>query len=109
MFQATNSISHRGDFVSACLDLYLTKAAYGVYNVVNTGYVTTEQVVNLTKKILKLDKKFEYWESDEEFYKFAAKAPRSNCILDNSKLIAAGIKIRSVEDALVDALVNWRF
>jgi hypothetical protein len=46
------------------------------------------------RKHLKPARKFEFWASDEEFYKVAAKTPRSNCVMDVSKLLAAGVKIR---------------
>jgi hypothetical protein len=49
-----------------------------------------------------------FWQSDDEFYRFGAVTPRSNCILDPSKLVAAGIKIRSVGEALEDALKRWK-
>jgi UDP-glucose 4,6-dehydratase len=38
----------------------------------------------------------------------AAKTPRSNCILDVSKLLAAGVAMRPVEEALAEALRQWR-
>ena len=47
-------------------------------------------------------------QSDEEFYHVAAKTPRSNCVMDVSKLLAAGVKIRPVEEALEDSLRNWK-
>ena len=108
VYDNVNSISHRGDFVSACLDLWERRAPFGIYNVTNPGFVTTRHVVEEIEKIQKPKKKFEFWKSDEEFYKIAAKTPRSNCVLDVSKLIAAGIKIRPVEEALKNSLKNWR-
>ena len=45
--------------------------------------------------------------SEEEFYRLGAKAPRSNCLLDNSKLLSAGVKIRDVSEALEDSLRKW--
>ena len=60
------------------------------------------------EKFLKPARKFEFWANDEEFYKVAAKTPRSNCVMDVSKLLAAGVKIRGVEEALEDSLKNWR-
>ena len=57
--------------------------------------------------MLKPSRSFEFWSSDEEFYRVAAKTPRSNCILDASKLLAAGVALRSVEEALDDSLRNW--
>ena len=60
------------------------------------------------EKVLKPNHQFEYWSSDEEFYKVAAKTPRSNCVMDVSKLLAAGVKIRGVEEALAASLNNWK-
>ena len=70
-------------------------------------FVSTKQVVELIKRTLQPDKDFEFWENDEEFYRFGAKTPRSNCILDATKLLSAGINIRPVEEALQDALGKW--
>jgi UDP-glucose 4,6-dehydratase len=108
VYDNVNSISHRADFVKACLDIWEQRAPLGIYNVTNPGFVTTRQVVALVGKFLKPAKRFEFWASDEEFYKVAAKTPRSNCVMDTSKLMAAGVKIRSVQEALEDSLKNWQ-
>jgi UDP-glucose 4,6-dehydratase len=108
VYDNVNSISHRADFAKACLDLWERRAPFGIYNVTNPGFVTTRHVVEQIKKILKPAKKFEFWASDAEFYKVAAKTPRSNCVMDTSKLLAAGVKIRGVEEALEDSLKNWK-
>jgi dTDP-4-dehydrorhamnose reductase len=108
VYDNVNSISHRLDFVRACLDTWELRAPFGIYNVTNPGFVTTRQVVELIQNRLKLDKHFEFWASDEEFYKVAAKTPRSNCVMDVSKLLNAGVKIRPVEEALEDSLRNWQ-
>jgi dTDP-4-dehydrorhamnose reductase len=108
VYDNVNSISHRADYVKACLDTWELRAPFGIYNVTNPGFVTTRHVVETLVKILKPKQKFEYWSSDEEFYKVAAKTPRSNCVMDVAKLLAAGVKIRGVEEALEDSLKNWR-
>ena len=108
VYDNVNSISHRADFVKACLDTWQLRAPFGIYNVTNPGFVTTRHVVEQIEKILKPAKKFEFWASDEEFYKVAAKTPRSNCVMDTTKLLAAGVKIRGVEEALEDSLKNWK-
>jgi len=107
LYDNVNSLSHRGDFVRACLDLWDRRAPFGTYNVTNPGFVTTRQVVALIQKILKPARAFEFFASGEEFYRLAAKAPRSNCVLDVSKLLGTGVKMRPVEEALVDALKHW--
>ena len=108
VYDNVNSISHRADFVRACLDLWDRRAPFGIYNVTNSGFVTTRHVVQLIEKILKPARRFEFWASDEEFYRVAAKTPRSNCVLDISKLLATGVKMRSVEEALEHSLKNWK-
>jgi UDP-glucose 4,6-dehydratase len=108
VYDNVNSISHRSDFVRACLDLWERRAAFGIYNITNPGFVTTREVVKSIEKILKPARKFEFWASDEEFYHIAAKTPRSNCVMDVSKLVATGVKLRSVEEALEDSLRNWK-
>ncbi len=108
VYDNVNSISHRRDFAAACLDLWQQRAPFGIYNVTNPGFVTTREVVGMVEKYLKPAKRFEFWASDEEFYKVAAKTPRSNCVMDTQKLTAAGVKIRPVHEALEDSLRNWQ-
>ena len=107
-YDNVNSISHRGDYASACLDLWEMRAAYGTYNVTNPDFISTREVVGMIEKILKPGRKFEFWESDEEFYKVAAKTPRSNCVMDVTKLLSAGVKIRPVREAVESSLRNWK-
>lgn len=107
VYDNVNSISHRGEFVRACLDLWERRAAFGIYNMTNPGFVTTRQVVEMIEKILKPKRSFEFWKDDAEFYAKAAKTPRSNCVLDVSKLLATGVTIRPVQEALESALSQW--
>ena len=108
IYDNVNSISHRADFVSACLDLWEKRAPFGIYNVTNPGFVTSRQTAEMIEKILKPGRKFEYWKDDGEFYRLAAKTPRSNCVMNASKLLGAGIAMRPVNEALEDSLKNWK-
>jgi dTDP-4-dehydrorhamnose reductase len=108
IYDNVNSISHRADFVQACLDLWEKRASFGIYNVTNPGFVTSRQTVEIIEKILKTGRKFEFWKDDSEFYQKAAKTPRSNCVMDVAKLLAAGVRIRNVNEALEDSLKNWK-
>jgi hypothetical protein len=97
----------------------------------NPGAIATRQVIEMIQQILKPARRFEYWKDDEEFYSLAAgspgssvkplghdsispaghlgaKAPRSHAILDVSKLLTTGVKMRPVKDALENSLRNWR-
>ena len=108
VYDNINSLSHRGDFVRASLDLWENRAPFGTYNVTNPGAVTTRHVVDRIKTVLKPERRFRFWKDDTEFYRNAVKAPRSNCILDVSKLLNTGVKIRPIEQALDDALRRWQ-
>lgn len=108
LYDSVNSLSHRLEAVHVCLDLWDRRAAFGTYNVTNPGFVTTRQVVALIEKILRPPRAFQYWANDDEFYRFAAKAPRSNCILDTAKLLSTGIKMRPAHEAMVETLHRWK-
>ena len=108
VYDNVNSISHRGDFARAALDLWERRAPFGTYHITNPGFITTRQVIGLIEKILRPARPFEFWESDAEFYKTAAKTPRSNCVLDVAKLLATGVAMRPVTEALEDSLRRWQ-
>jgi dTDP-4-dehydrorhamnose reductase len=108
VYDNVNSITHRGEFAQASLDLWLKGAAFGIYNVANPGWVTTRDIVAKIQKRLQPGKTFEFWRDDQEFYAVAAKTPRSNCLMDVSKLLAAGIHIRPIEQAIDEALRDWQ-
>ncbi|MCM2373984.1 sugar nucleotide-binding protein [Aporhodopirellula aestuarii] len=108
LLQAENSIAHLDEFVSACLDCWIKRVPFGTYNVTNTGSVTTKRITELIQKHLSPEKQFNFFADEAEFMQIAAKTPRSNCVMDNSKLLATGIPMRNVEDAIVRSLQGWR-
>jgi len=81
---------------------------FGIYNVTNPGSVTTREVVDLILQSGVSQKKFEFFANESDFMQKAAKTPRSNCVLDSSKLLASGIVMREVHDAISLALKNWK-
>jgi len=106
VYQNWNSISHLGDIASACLQTWELGLDGGPYNVVNPGYCSTREIVELIRKHLRPDWNPLFWRDDTEFYQ-VAKAYRSNCLLDSSKLIQSGVKIRPIEEALMEVLKRW--
>lgn len=107
LLNSKNSISHLGDFADACVESLIKEIPKGIYNIVNTGYVSTLQVTNMINSYSQHKKEFKFFKSEADFLK-TVKTPRSNCILDNSKLLKAGIYIRPVEEALLDSIKNLR-
>ncbi|HEV2456075.1 MAG TPA: sugar nucleotide-binding protein [Verrucomicrobiae bacterium] len=108
IYDGLQPASHTDDFVRACLDLWERNAAFGIYNVANPGVVTTRQIVELIQKFLKPMRDFQFWQDDAGFYRQGNQAPRANCILDVSKLLATGVSMRPLSEALEDALKNWQ-
>ena len=108
LLQARNSLSQLDDFVKACWSCVEDRVPYGIYNVTNPGSVTTSDVVELILKHGVNKKDYKFFESEEDFLEKAAKTPRSNCVLDTTKLEKSGINLRPVEEALEWSLKNWK-
>ena len=105
LLDAENSLSHRGDFAEYCIELLERKAPHGIYNITNRGSVTTSEVVELIKKHNLSNKKFKFFKNLEKFTEEVS-APRSNCVLDTSKL-EGHIKTRTTIEALDDAISKY--
>ena len=70
----------------------------------NPGSITTRQVTEWMLEEGLTNKQFDFFEDDEAFMREAANTPRSNCIMDSSKLESAGIFLRPVEEAIRSSL-----
>jgi dTDP-4-dehydrorhamnose reductase len=106
-----NSVSHREEFVTSCLELVRKKAAAGIYNVTNPGSISPKRlfelfVENRPETAYTIASKV-FFSSMEEFMS-QVKAARSNCVLDDSKLRAAGVIMRPVEEAIVDSIKKYQ-
>lgn len=96
VWDQVNSVSHRADFAKAALDLWEKKAPWGTYHLVNPGSLAAKDVVGRMQKagiflhtphfIDKLD---------------------GSCQLSVKKALSVGIKMRSADDALNDAIARW--
>lgn len=106
IYDNLNSLSHRGEFVQAALDLWRIKAPFGIYNLTNPGWVSTRQVIEQLQLAGHLRHEPYYFRNDDEFYQTAATTLRSNTILDSSKLLATGVKMRSVQEALEQSIAK---
>jgi len=103
-----NSLSHLRDFISATIACWERRVPFGTYNVTNPGSVTTREVIALIQKSGICLREPAYFASIAEFMATAARTPRSNCVLDSGKLLATGISLPEVHEALGTALSNWR-
>lgn len=108
LLDARNSLTHLDEFAECCIDCIERKVPFGIYNLTNGGSVTTREVTEMLARIVP-QKTFNFFESEAEFMQMAAVAPRSNCVLDNSKAMAAGLPLSPIEVALERAIANWEW
>lgn len=108
LLEATNAISQLEEFAAATFACWERRAPFGTYNVVNPGRVTTREVVELIRKSGVCRKDFRFFDDEAEFMRVAAKTPRSNCVLDSSKLQRTGIRMTEVHEAIDRDLRRWR-
>jgi dTDP-4-dehydrorhamnose reductase len=107
LLNVENSLSQLDEFVRASWECWEKKIPFGTYNVTNPGSITTREVTELILKSGVLRKQFNFFASETEFMKLAAKTPRSSCVLDTSKLRRAGVTMTEIHAAIERALRNW--
>jgi dTDP-4-dehydrorhamnose reductase len=107
LLNATNSISELQEFVEASLLCWERRIPFGIYNMTNPGAVTTREVVDLMRKTGVCDREYDFFDSEDEFMRTAAKTPRSNCVMNSQKLHGAGIRLTEVHEAIERDLRNW--
>ena len=109
LLEAENSISQLDEFVAATLACWQRRVPFGTYNVTNPGVVTTREVAAMIQQsgVAGSEKRFQFFDDEAEFMQKAAKTPRSNCVLDASKLAGVGIHLTEVHEAVERALREW--
>jgi len=92
LVNVVNSITYIDDFVAITTEMILRKSPFGIYNITNDGAVSSKEIVDIlySKNIIK-DKK-QWFEGYTAFEK-TIKCPRSNCLLDNSKIKKLGFNL----------------
>jgi dTDP-4-dehydrorhamnose reductase len=100
LLNVENSFSQLNEFVKSCFSCWRLKIPFGIYNMTNPGFMSTKEVVDMAKKIGKIDKEFDFFESESDFMSKAAKAPRSSCVLDSSKILNCGIELKEVHESM---------
>ncbi len=108
LLEAANSLSQLDEFCAATLACWERRVPFGTYHVTNPGHVTTREVVDLIHASGVCRKKFDFFQDEAEFMRVAAKAPRSNCVLDSTKLARAGIAMTEVHEAVARDLARWQ-
>jgi hypothetical protein len=61
----------------------------------------------MIQRALKLPRRFDLLLYEDPTSSDGAREPVSDCILDASKLLSTGVKLRNVHDALEHSLARW--
>ncbi|MEM6885555.1 MAG: sugar nucleotide-binding protein, partial [Verrucomicrobiota bacterium] len=105
--ETENSITQVDEMIHACQH-YLTKQLpTGIYNITNPGIIKTSELIELIQKNKISDQAYAFYSSAAEFYADAGRTPRSECILDSSKIMSHGIPLTEIHEALDRALRQW--
>lgn len=118
LLDAENSLTRLSDFAAGCRAMIEMEAPFGLYHVGNPGAVTTREVTELIARVGREREQreganpfpvdYDFFESEEEFDDVIKGAPRSNCVLDVSKMEKLGIHLPPVMTALEESLMNWK-
>jgi dTDP-4-dehydrorhamnose reductase len=92
-----NSVSHRADFVKACLDLHQNKAEFGTYNVMNTGSLKASDIA---RELLRL--------GIRKTEPIIIPNNEGSSMVSNLKLLRSGVSIRPAAEALRESLEQWK-
>ena len=101
-----NSATVIPDFLYA-MDQLAAKRKTGIYNVVNPGTIKYRDLMPLYLKLVDPNHKYEMISVQDLFKQGLARAGRSNCILSTAKLESEGIKLRHIDEALKDILIQY--
>jgi len=114
LLNAENSITNLEEVVPLMLEMAFSCAPFGIYNLTQPGSITTKELVSLIQasrlgeKLQREGKEFDFFTSDKNFYETAAKAPRSNCVMNSSKILNQGFCLEPVKKSLEECLNNWK-
>ena len=102
-----NSLSHLDECVVACIELWERRAPVGIYNVVNPGPMRTRDIVQMIQRYLEPPRRFQVFLYEPSASCDAESRIRSDCILDGSKLLGSGVRLRPARQALEQSLQKW--
>lgn len=99
-----NSITILPDLVDTAKQL-INKNSTGIYNVVNPGGITHPEILELYKRYVDPNHKYDIFDLDKLNQLVSAK--RSNCVLSTKKLENEGIILKSIHERLPEILKEY--
>ncbi len=107
VIDSKNSVTVIPDLMEATRQL-IDKKRTGIYHVVNPGFISPSEIMELYKKIVDPSHKFEVVSDKELYKKGLVKAVRSNCVLNSDKLQKEGIILKPIKERIVEVLKEYK-
>lgn len=110
LLDVRNSLTELHEFIDCCLRMTQLGLPFGTYHLTNGGSITTREITDILQRAGFAGRTFRFFEDEAEFMRLAAHTPRSSCVLDNSKALAAGLPLSEVHDAVARCareLAEW--
>ncbi len=105
VLDSENSLTYLPEFTEAARVLIERKKT-GIYHIVNPGVMSPYRIMQLYTEIVDPNHTFELLHEDQ--MNQVAKTGRSNCMVSNAKVLAEGVQLTPVEDAVRKALTAIR-
>ncbi len=102
-----NSITIVDDLLFATRKL-IQKKKTGIYNITNPEAVKHKDIMQWYKEIVDSNHKYTMIPAQDLLIKKIAKAGRSNCVLDTSKLQKEGIILHNTKDAIIACMKEYK-
>ncbi len=92
------SVSHRADFARACLELWNRAAPFGVYHVAHPEPLSTRAMLHEMER---------FWHTSQRAAFGNGNAAPQDCVLDVTRLLTTGVRMRPARAAFHEALRRW--
>lgn len=106
VWSCPNSLTNIDEFVSTCYYSMIKECSYGTYNIVNPGGISAKEILRIAKGYKLGKENYEFIYDENEFSKLI-KTPRSNCVLNTTKIKNQGFGLTPVVTALTRTFENW--
>lgn len=106
--EETQSITHRWDAVNAALDIWQEGLPFDTYHLTSPGGINYKDICAEIAELIPNGRKSFKFIGPDAFDELLARTPKSRCVLSTEKLARLGVKVRPVEEAVLDSLKTWR-
>jgi 3,5-epimerase/4-reductase len=107
VIDSENSVTIIPDFLYAT-KMLIEKRKTGIYHVVNPGTIRPSEIMNLYTEIINPNHQFEVITGDDLYKMGLAKAVRSNCVLNTSRLQDEGIVLAPTKERIKEVLIEYK-